>query len=167
MNYLPAHKILSLLFFWSTGDRVSLKNLCLNFEWGITSLRWETEKNENVYYTLIKKKKTYKEGKLRTFTSPFASPTTITPRYFWLLQFKRYVFSRRDQVLPGWYGHRPEVTYFPKHKIDSKYSSMWNFQIFMPQYLTRIETNKKYEISTHNLNTSESLWNDHESQYTI
>lgn len=62
MNYLPAHKILSLLFFWSTGERVGFKNLYLNFEWGIKSLTWATEKNENVYYTLIKRKHTRKES---------------------------------------------------------------------------------------------------------
>lgn len=78
MNYLPAHKILSLLFFWSTGDRVSLKNLYLNFEWGITSLRWETEKNENVYYTLIKKKKHIRKESLG-HSPPLSHPPQLSP----------------------------------------------------------------------------------------
>lgn len=68
-----------------------------------------------------------------------------SPQIFLITSVQRvHVFQTRSGVFRVVYGCRPEGTYFPKHKMHSKNSSMWNFQIFTPQYLTILETNKKY-----------------------
>lgn len=87
--------------FLAHWGQSQFKNLNLYFQWGIKNLRWETQKNENVCCTLIKRNQIRKEnqGHSPPPPPPLSSPSSTSPKVFLIPSIRRvHMFQSTKQT---------------------------------------------------------------------